>query len=288
MNQYVVISPIRNEAKHLPGTIASVARQTILPSQWIIVDDGSTDESPRILAEAAREYFWITIVKRQDRGSRKPGTGVIEAFYEGYREIRSDWDFIIKLDGDVTFAPGYFERCFQNFKESPKLGIGGGTVGNIQNGKFACESEIDPAFHVRGATKIYRRECWEQIGELIKAPGWDTLDELKANMLGWTTLTFPDVQIIHHKPAGSADGSWTNWVKNGLANYIVGYHPLFMLFKVARRAIEPPYLIGALGLFSGFLKGYVKRVPQIPDRALIAYLRKQQLRRMTFQPSLWA
>lgn len=285
--RYSIISPVRNEAKHLPGTISSLASQTIPPSQWIVVDDGSTDGSQTIVREAAARFPWITLVERQDRGCRKPGTGVIEAFYDGYPHLRSDWQFLVKLDGDVSFDPDYFEKCLARFVADPKLGIGGGTVCNLVNGQWVQESDIDPAFHVRGATKIYRRECWDAIGELLRAPGWDTLDELKANMLGWTTLTFPEIRILHHKPAGSADGSWTNWVKNGRANYLVGYHPLFMTLKALRRLFHPPYLIQSFGLLVGFYGGYLRREPQVPDSQLISYLRQQQLRKLTFQPSLW-
>lgn len=286
--KYVIISPVRNEASHLPATIASVAAQTILPQQWVIIDDGSTDGSVQILEAAAATYSWIKIVRRKDRGMRKPGTGVIEAFYEGYPMIRVEWDYLVKLDGDVSFETAYFEKCFVEFEKNPKLGIGGGTVCRLENGQATPESKVDPAFHVRGATKIYKRECWNAIGELIRAPGWDTLDELKANMLGWTTLTFPHLQIIHHKFAGSADGSWRNWVKNGLANYIVGYHPLFMVLKSGRRLLHRPYGIQGFGLLVGFFSGYLKGIPQIPDRDLIAYLRKQQLRKLVFQTSLWS
>lgn len=285
---YIIISPVRNEAKHLPGTIESVASQTVLPVQWIIVDDGSTDGSKEILEGAASRYSWISVVPRDDRGMRKPGTGVIEAFYDGYSQINSsNWEFLVKLDGDVSFEPDYFERCFARFHADTKLGIGGGLVCREANGTLVQESTVDPAFHVRGATKIYKRECWEQIGELIKAPGWDTLDEFKANMLGWKTLTFAEIKLVHHKFAGSADGSWTNWVKNGLANYIVGYHPLFMVLKSVSRMPRKPYAIAGLGLLTGYFSGYVRGIPQIPDKALIQYLRQQQLRRLTFQPSLW-
>jgi len=284
---YAIITPVRNEAKHLPGTIRSLADQIAHPKQWIVVDDGSTDGSVEIVRSAARDHPWITLVERKDRGCRKPGTGVIEAFYDGYPHLLPGWEYLVKLDGDVSFQPDYFERCFNKFKENPRLGIGGGTVCNLISGRWVRESELDPSFHVRGATKIYRRECWDAIGELLRAPGWDTLDELKANMLGWTTLTFPELSILHHKPAGSADGSWTNWVKNGRANYLVGYHPLFMTLKAARRLFHKPYFIQAFGLLVGFYGGYLKRQPRIPDSELISYLRREQLRKLTFQPSLW-
>src|SRR5688572_18429736 len=199
--QYIIISPVRNEAPHLPATIHSVASQTVTPAQWIVVDDGSTDATPQILRDAALKYPWITLVTRSDRGARKPGGGVVEAFYEGFARIKgTDWDFLVKLDGDVSFAPDYFERCFGEFAADARLGIGGGLVCIAKDGQLEEESKLDPMFHVRGATKIYRRACWDKLGQLIAAPGWDTLDELKANMLGWTTRTFRDNQLVHHRP----------------------------------------------------------------------------------------
>jgi biofilm PGA synthesis N-glycosyltransferase PgaC len=287
MIRYVIISPVRNEAADLPGAVTSVASQTILPTQWIIVDDGSTDGTGKILQQAASKYPWITVVTRADRGSRKPGGGVVEAFYDGYSKIaKPDWEFIVKLDGDVSFEADYFQRCFDNFATEPKLGIAGGTVCNVIDGTIKPEAMADPAFHVRGATKIYRRQCWDVIGDLIRAPGWDTLDELKAKMLGWKTITFKDIRLIHHRLAGSKDGTWSNWVKNGRANYIVGYHPVFMVFKAFTRLYGPMGSAG-LALLVGFFSGYLKGVPQIADKDLIRYLRNQQIRRLTLRSNIW-
>jgi poly-beta-1,6-N-acetyl-D-glucosamine synthase len=168
----------------------------------------------------------------------------------------------------------------------PGLGIGGGLVCTSANGKTEAEFR-DAAFHVRGPTKIYRRECWRQIGGLIRAPGWDTFDQVKANMLGWKTRTFQDIKLIHHRPTGGAYGDWPNDMKNGLANYVVGYHPLFMLLKCVRRCVHRPYGLAALALMAGFLRGYFRRVPQVPDRQVIRYLRKQQLNCLFGRKSLW-
>ena len=289
MPSYVIITPVRNEGMHFQQTIDSVVAQTIQPAAWVIVDDGSTDNTPQLIDEAARKHPWITAVHRKDRGFRKQGGGVIEAFYDGFSRVPAElrWDFIAKLDGDLSFAPRYFENCFARFAARPELGIGGGKVFCEVNGLKVDDAPSDAAFHVRGATKIYRRQCWDGIGGLLRAPGWDTLDEVKANMLGWKTCSFADQEVLQLKPTGSADGSWKNWVKNGRANYITGYHPLFMLVKCARRAFEPPYGLAACGLLSGFFTGYIKRVPQVEDPALIRYLREQQVRRLTFRSSLW-
>ncbi len=285
---YVIITPVRNEAEHILKTIASMASQTCRPKKWVIVNDGSTDATPGLIDAAAKEHPWIETIHRPDRGFRKSGTGVIEAFYDGYRLLDGmAWDYLVKLDGDLSFEPSYFSSCFDHFDQDVKLGIGGGTICNDAAGVLMEESQGDPLFHVRGATKIYRRACWEAIGGLIKAPGWDTLDELKANMLGWRTYTFPELKLRHYRYAGEADGAWKNWVKNGRANYITGYHPLFMLCKCIFRLKEKPYFVAAAGLGFGFFSGYFQRVPRVDDRQLIKYLRDQQMRRMTLRDSLW-
>jgi glycosyltransferase involved in cell wall biosynthesis len=256
--------------------------QTILPTEWIIVNDGSTDGTAAIIDAAAMQHAWIRTVHRNNRGYRKAGGGVIEAFYDGYKTIRSSgYQFIVKFDGDLSFEPDYFERCFSKFAHDPNLGIGGGFIGSQK------VIEKEPLFHVRGATKIYKKECWNAIGQLIQSPGWDTLDEVKANMKGWKTLSFLDVIVSQLKVTGSADGIWKNWVKNGLANYISGYHPLFMLFKCIKRLPQKPRLVVSAGLFWGFCLGYLKRMPQVNEPELIEYLRKEQLKKLQFKKSIW-
>jgi poly-beta-1,6-N-acetyl-D-glucosamine synthase len=286
--RYIIISPVRNEQQHLQGTIESVTAQTLRPAQWIIVNDGSGDGTGRVAEEAAQRHAWIKVVHREDRGVRRAGSGVMEAFQSGLNQLGDEpWDFLVKLDGDVTFEPGYFERCFARFAAEPRLGIAGGLICNLAHGVARPESKTDPAFHVRGATKIYRWECWQAIDGLAQVTGWDTIDELKANMLGWSTRTFTDIQILHHRPAGGAYGSWANWVKNGRANYVTGYHPVFMLLKCMKRVFQRPYGVAALGLWAGFCSGYLNRMPRIQDRALIMYLRREQIKRLLLQSSLW-
>jgi hypothetical protein len=210
----------------------------------------------------------------------------MEAFYAGHDTLQTkDWDFIVKLDGDVGFAPDYFEKCLDKFEIKPRLGIGGGLIHNKMNDDYIVER--DPKFHVRGATKIYKRECWEAINGLIRAPGWDTVDEVKANMLGWETTTFRDLAVIHYRFTGSAYGEWADYVKNGTGSYIVGYHPLFMLARSLNRAWSKPYFKESAGLMWGYLRGYMRGVQQLEDKKVIKYLRKQQVNRLLMKDSIW-
>jgi biofilm PGA synthesis N-glycosyltransferase PgaC len=283
---YIIITPVRDEEKLIENTVLCLINQTIKPSEWIIVNDGSTDRTGAIIDHYAEKLPWIRTVHRRNRGFRKSGGGVIEAFYDGYSEISADdWDFIVKLDGDLIFGVRYFERCFAEFLKDPNLGIGGGTVFNLVDGSVVSES--NPAFHVRGATKIYRRAFWENSGGLLTAPGWDTIDEIKANMLNWRTRTFPHVHIFQQKVTGSADGIWKNAFKNGKGSYASGYHPLYMILKCIKRFLNAPYGLESLGLMAGFLCGHLRKLPRIQEKELIAYLRQQQLKRLKRQESIW-
>jgi biofilm PGA synthesis N-glycosyltransferase PgaC len=284
--KYVVITPVRDEEKHMEATIEAVAGQTIRPTEWVIVDDGSSDRTGDIIDQYAAKFPWISVVHRSNRGFRKSGGGVVEAFYDGYDRLRcNDWDFVVKLDGDLTFARTYFEKCFEHFERDPKLGVGGGEiyhdVGGVQ------KLEANPKFHVRGATKIYRRDCWEAIDGLLRAPGWDTIDEVKANMLGWKTYSFGELQLVHHRLTGTADGLLRDRIKHGIACYVSGYDPLFVVASCVSRLIQKPYIAGSAAIFYGFIKGYWIRMPRVNDKQLIKYLRTQQLRRLCGLETIW-
>jgi len=286
MPQYVIVSPVRDEEEYIEQTIVGVIQQTIRPTEWIIVDDGSCDHTGEIIDAYAKKHNWIRTVHRPDRGKRVPGAGVMEAFYDGYNRLESeDWDFIVKLDGDVALPSNYFEQCFSRFNIDPKLGMCGGRMYCLKDGEL--KPEPHPAFHVRGPIKLYRRECWEAIGGLTRAPGWDTVDEVQANRFGWVTRTFDDIKVLHQRPTGAVQGVWRDGVKMGRAAYICGYHPLFMMVKCAKRIFSKPYVMSALAHGYGFMSGYFKKIPRVEDQALIRYLRNQQIRRLFFLESIW-
>lgn len=284
-DRYVMITPARNEGRAIEETILSVIAQSVRPVEWVIVNDGSRDETANIIDQYAQHFPWIHCVHRSDRGYRSPGSGVMQAFYAGYDTLQcSDWQYLVKFDADLVPEADYFKRCLNAFREDPRLGVSGGTVYHMANG--VRQIETVPGFHVRGATKIYRRACWEGLGGLLPAPGWDTLDEVKANMLHWSTRSL-QILVRQRRATGACDGEWADNLKNGRANYISGYHPLFMAAKCLRRMAQRPYLFGAIALMTGYLGGYLKRLPRVQDPALIRYLRQQQLRRLCLAESIW-
>jgi poly-beta-1,6-N-acetyl-D-glucosamine synthase len=147
--------------------------------------------------------------------------------------------------------------------------------------------ETHPTFHVRGPIKLYRRRCWDDIGGLIKAAGWDTVDEVQANRFGWKTQSFPDIKVIHLKPTGAVQGFWRDGVKMGRAAYISGYHPLFMVAKCIKRLKQKPYFLSAIAHGYGYFSNAARRAPRVEDPALIRYVRSQQMRRLFLLESIW-
>jgi len=290
--RYIVITPARNEAEYLPETIRSMVSQTIKPLQWIIVNDGSSDETGTIVDEASAKYSWISGLhidansKREARGDRAIEAKEIVAFHKGldFVESTSAWEFVVKLDADVGFSPDYFARCLAEFTADPLLGIGGGTI--INKTDTGLEREPHPVFHVRGATKIYRRRCWDAMGGISTRAGWDTMDEVKANQLSWKTRTFSDIEILHFRPTGAANGAWKNGIKNGIWSYQIGYHPVYMLLRSGKQLFHRPYLTGAAALLAGYCKAAIDRAEH-PDGDLARYVWQQQWNRITGRPSIW-
>jgi glycosyltransferase involved in cell wall biosynthesis len=285
--RYVVVTPVRDESEHLPVTIAAMEAQVLRPAEWVVVDDGSTDGTGEIAEAAAARLPWMHVVHRSDRGHRAAGSGVMEAVSDGLRALRTDdWEFVVKLDGDLSFGPDYFARCFTRFALDPRLGIGGGVIHSVR-ADGSTEEERHPRFHVRGATKIYRRACWEAIGGLVPDTGWDTIDEVTANYRGWRTATFPELVLVQQRFTGDAAGQWRNWVKNGRANRLAGYHPLFLAARAGSRLTKRHPFRSSAGLLWGYAQSAVRREPLPIDDDVKRYVRREQMRRLLGRPSVW-
>ncbi len=277
--RYVIISPVRNEAQYIQQTIESVVGQTILPAVWVIVNDGSTDNTEAIIRQYAENYSWIKLVNRQDRGLRQRGKGVVEAFYDGLECIDQDYTFIVKLDGDVSFGAGYFEYLLGEFLADPQLGIAGGAVYERPDGKtwklWAAEH------HVRGPTKVYRKGCFDAIGGLTPSLGWDGVDEWKALYLGWKVHTFLEVKIYHFRPTGAAGGSVHHRVEQGYAAYRMGYHPLYLIARGSWHMLHRPYGIGGLAMIGAYLLAWLQKQDKIADPDVSRFIRQAQMKALS-------
>jgi biofilm PGA synthesis N-glycosyltransferase PgaC len=282
--RFIAITPARDEESFLPRLIASMAAQTLRPARWIVIDDGSTDATARILDQAATLHPWIEVKHLPVGRQRLPGgESILMQFLP--REVWQDYDAILRIDADISFKPDFTELLATEFKRDPKMGIVGSTLFEPEGAGW---HEIrSPGFHTRGAVKMYSRACFESIGGLSTGLGWDTLDEAFAMMLGYKSRSFRHIRAYHHRPQGAAGGYLKGNLAAGRAAYNVGYHPLFLTMRAMRRGLSWPPVIGGIYLMAGYLEGYVRRYRKIASPELVKFIRRQQLRRLLMMESVW-
>ena len=277
---YSIISPVRNEAQYLPRTIQSVVQQQQRPLEWIIVDDGSSDSTVAIAEAAAAQHAWIKVIRRQDRGFRQPGQGVVDAFNEGLAHLEYlNPDFISKMDGDLEFQPDYFATLLREFAQRPRLGMASGTTYLQKADGKLIQEKVAPDYVV-GPIKLYRRACFEEIGGLEPHLGWDTIDVYRARLCGWETANYPELKVIHLRQMGTAKGIVWGKMKTGMGEYYYGSHPLFVVARCLYRMSERPYGIIGLSIALGYLQSLLRRAPRINDPQFIKFLRQDQLFRL--------
>lgn len=275
---YAVITPVRDEAKHIEKIIESMLQQTVRPSEWVVVNDGSTDETDQIVSIYIADNPWIKLISRRDRGNRQRGKGVVEAFYDGYKSLKKTYDFIVKLDGDLSFEADYFEKLFREFIANANLGIAGGAIYERLDGEhWVLRSSSD---HVRGPTKVYRQTCFEAIGGLMPSLGWDGIDEWKALSMGWEVRTFFNLKVFHYRATGAATGRIKSRVEEGQGAYYMNYHPLFLIARGIHRMFEKPYFIGGFAMILAYFMAFFQSRERFSDPTVVLFIRRTQLRKL--------
>lgn len=279
---YIVITPVRNEEEFLQRTIDSMVSQTIKPAQWVIVDDGSKDATAAIAQRASDSHPWIKLYQRADRGVRKVGGGVIEAFKDGLAQITVEgYEYLCKLDGDLEFEPVYFERMFDKFAADERLGSASGKCWLVTDDGLKPERTRDD--YSLGAAKLYRRTCFEAMGGFVQQVMWDGIDVHRSRMLGWKAASFHDdaLKIRHLRLMGSSFKSiYHGRLRWGYGQYYMGTHPLYAMAIAAYRMREKPWIVGGLLILSGYARGYLLRQKRLEDKDFRQHLRRWQLSRL--------
>jgi glycosyltransferase involved in cell wall biosynthesis len=280
VSSYVLISPCRNEADFMRQTLDSVIAQTVRPARWVIVDDGSTDATPQILAEYAQRHDWIRIVTRSDRGRRAVGPGVIEAFYAGYETIEpDDYEFLCKLDLDLNLPPGYFEGLMRRMHANPAIATCSGKAYIRERGHLVNERHGDEASI--GASKFYRMSCFKALGGFVREVMWDGIDGHRCRMRGWIACSWddPELRFIHLRPMGSSQrGILAGRVRHGYGQYFMGTSFVYMLANAANRLSERPYVIGSLAMLWGWIGSALAGKPRYDEPGFRSFLRRYQWR----------
>ena len=279
----LIISPVRNEAAHLETLVCGMERQTRPPDVWLVVDDGSNDGTPDQLRTLSDRVPFMTVLctprgHTRDTGDRHAVAAAPRAFNWALGTINwRGFTHIGKLDGDIELPHDYFERLLGEFDLDPQLGVGGGVL--IEPIGSSWERIRTPRHHVRGALKLYRRECFETIGGIQERLGWDGIDQTYAQMHGYRTVSFDHIVARHHRVCGTADGAIRGWIRFGEAYHVLRFSFPWVILKALKCASERPRGASALAVIYGFLRARFRSMPSVEDPEYQRFVRRDERRR---------
>ena len=279
--KYVLITSARNEERFIADTIESVVKQTVLPERWIIVDDGSTDQTARIVHRFAELNSWIELVRRPERTQRS-FAGKAEAVNSALERVRGiEFEVVGNLDADVTFAPEYMEFLLQKFAENPRLGVAGTPF--TEEGYDSTKDSFEGENYVAGPCQLFRYRCFQEIGGYVPNPagGVDWIAVMTARMKGWVVRSYPEKRFHHHRTMGTAErGVLRALFTYGEKDYYLGGSPIWQLFRVTYRLTKKPRVTGALALLLGYSWAAIRRVKRPVSPELMQFHRHEQMRKL--------
>jgi len=272
LNKYTIVIPAYNEEEFIRNTLDSLIQQTNLPYEVVVVNDNSTDNTQHIVEQYASKYEWIKLLNRVSSGEHQPGSKVIQAFLAGYETVKTDYDFIVKLDADLDIPSNYFETILKHFNANQRIGMVGGFAYIEKNGQWILENLTDKD-HIRGAFKAYRKETYEQIEGLRPHMGWDTVDELLCRYYNWEIKTDESLHIKHLKPTG-ASYSKSALYKQGTAYYALGYGIWITLIAASKLAFRKKKLSYIAYYIQGYLQAWRNKQPKMVNQSQEKFIRK--------------
>jgi biofilm PGA synthesis N-glycosyltransferase PgaC len=260
----VCIVSFLNEAQHLETFLESMSGQLRFPDLLLLVDDGSSDASPEIASKFAAQREDVRVLRRPRRPTerdRLAQAGELRAFHWGLEQLARPWDVVVKMDADLQLSSDLFQTMERAFLGRPTLGIAGSYLAVVDERSGLMRREPCVRSHVRGPTKFYRRQCFEQISPIPAFLGWDTIDEITARMCGWEAMSLacPQGDSIHLRPTGHADGRLRAQYRWGRCAYGIGQHPLWVLLSTVRRASDRPRGLGSLAFLTGWMTAALRR-----------------------------
>jgi glycosyltransferase involved in cell wall biosynthesis len=275
-SQYAIITPAKNEEPYIERTIESVISQTHKPSRWIIVDDGSTDHTAAIVSKYLASHDFIRLVKMRE-GDRNFASKV-HAFNAGLELLKgAEYPFIANLDADISLAPDYYANIIAEFEMDPRLGVAGGQVYTISDGKLVSEDAAPDS--IGGAVQVFRRECFDQVGGYLplELGGEDATAEIIARMKGWSVRKFSANQVCEHRRAGLTKDKALAMYRLGMRFHSLGYSAVYYILRSLYRLSDNPPVIGSAFALLGFFCARFRRRPvQMPQEA-VSYLRSEQM-----------
>jgi biofilm PGA synthesis N-glycosyltransferase PgaC len=276
--RYAVVTPARDDVDGVRRLAACLSAQTVRPQAWVVVENGSTDDTAEVASSLAEQHSWIRVVRVPAASAPTRAKPIVAAFMDGLAQLDAPPDVVLKIDADVSFEPDHIPSLLREFTTDPRLGVASGS---------AYEQDADGIWRERhgtgpgvwGACRAYRWACLQDVLPLEQRMGWDTIDLITAEVRGWNARLFSGAPFYHHRAEGVRDGgAFRRWRAQGHASHYMGYRFSYLLARSAFRMARQP---AALGILVGFVEASLRREPRHRDPSVLAWLRgEQRLRKL--------
>jgi glycosyltransferase involved in cell wall biosynthesis len=277
-----VITPAHNEAERIAGLVASVRGQTVTPVRWVVVDDGSTDDTAEVVRTASGDLPWVDVIRRSADHTRSFSSKAhaVAAGRDALQDL--DFDYLACLDADIRLEPTYFAEVIERFLADPALGVTGGVYAHPVGDRVVVDRP--PEHHVPGPSQVFRARVFDDIGGYwpLRHGGVDTAANVAARMRGWTTRSWPDLLVTHDRRMGTGGGRHPVVAEfhKGMQDHDLGADPVFELGKLAGRLFRSPVLIGSLARLAGYVRDALRRGGPTVGREFVRFARGEQRHRM--------
>jgi len=285
---YLLVTPEKNEGLFLQRIADSIIKQSLKPTLWLIIDDGSNDSSPDIIKDLMENYDWIisTRLSFHPRDLTFHYSYVCKMGFEFAFNHCSRHDiqfrYIGLLDADTLVDKTYFEKLIHEFERDAKLGIASGCIIDdaddyphlLENEWVKIPSKSPNKDSPRGTGRLWRKDCFIETGGYAIEPSPDTISNIKASARGWKIAQFDHIRAIQLRPTSSAEGVWKGYLINGEMAHYLNKPFILVLGGAVYFSLNRPYFQG-LPYLLGYISAFLHRKPKIEDKDVKEFWKKR-------------
>lgn len=277
--KHLVVTPYHNEEEVIEGILESVINQTMIPVQWILVNDNSTDNSYGIVEKYVENFDWIININSSlSFIERQEGAKIITLVLEGLKnENIRDYDIFTKLDSDLKFGKDYFEIIVNEFKNNINLALCGGKIYSSIEGEYIDEKKAK--YHVRGANKSYRTTALLETNCLRPLMGWDGLDEMILMYYGFETKLL-DIPVYQQRMTRERFNETKFQYENAYGKYKLGHSLTLAIIRAIKRGSQKPYFLKGFAYLAGHLHALINKEEIVIESELVRFINKFHYKRL--------
>lgn len=256
-SSYVMVTPVREDAAQLDELAATVRAQERRPVLWVIVDDGSSDDTAMRLRRLRARDPWVhpVTLARTSSGEPRRRDLVVTIGFRHATELAEaegiDHQYVVNLDPDLRCPPQLLAELVERSERDRSVGIASCTIQEVaDDGRAERQRDVIDG-NPRAELRVWRRACVEEVG-MQPAPRWAETTGLRARNRGWLTPVFEDLVVEASRP-GVLRHAWKGFRSEGAESWEVGLHPLVLAGQAVAASVQDRDLRGV-----AMLAGYVE------------------------------